>query len=254
MRLASGIRACILMLVVLASCFFTACVGTKPASPLASDEPLAAPLDSLRAKMSLTLLDGNGKNRNLDAVLFSVPGKRYRMEITGPLGIGVASLLWQEEGWKMTFPTEKLYMKGAGYMVGLFGEPSLPMVNIHQVAALFKGILLPEGFETVEPPADSTRVEGAVYARETTGRSFTFAKEGAHVAWLSRTGGDGRSETIRYFDYKEFEGVEMPSRIVFERGSEKFLEIRVKKVSRNKSFTPGTWRLTVPRSYKPVGE
>ena len=105
MRLASGIRACILMLVVLASCFFTACVGTKPASPLASDEPLAAPLDSLRAKMSLTLLDGNGKNRNLDAVLFSVPGKRYRMEITGPLGIGVASLLWQEEGWKMTFPT-----------------------------------------------------------------------------------------------------------------------------------------------------
>ena len=46
----------------------------------------------------------------------------------------------------------------------------------------------------------------------------------------------------------------MPSRIVFERGTEKYLEIRVKKVNRNKSFTPGTWRLTVPRSYKPVGE
>lgn len=241
------------MLVVAASCFFTACAGSKPAVS-GTDKSAAVAPDSLRAKMSLTLLDGNGKNRDMDAVLFSVPGKRYRMEITGPLGIGVASLLWQEEGWQMTFPTEKLYMKGAGYMVGLFGEPSLPMVNIHQVASLFKGILLPEGYEVVEPPGDSTRVEGATYARENTGRSFTFAKEGQHVAWLSRTGGDGKPETIRFFDFEEFEGVEMPSRIVFERGTEKYLEIRVKKVNRNKSFTPGTWRLTVPRSYKPVGE
>jgi hypothetical protein len=190
----------------------------------------------------------------LDAVLFSVPGKRYRMELTGPMGIGVASLLWQEEGWTMTFPTEKLYMKGAGYMVGLFGEPSIPTVNIHQVAALFKGTLLPEGYEEVEPPGDSTRVEGATYAREKTGRSFTFAKEGQHVVWLSRMGGDGKPETIRYFDFREFEGVEMPERIVFERGGAKYLEIRVKKVARGKPFSPGTWRLTVPRSYKAVGE
>lgn len=216
--------------------------------------PEAPKLDSLRAKMAITLVDQNGKEQNLDAVLFSVPGKRYRMELTGPMGIGVASLLWQEEGWTMTFPTEKLYMKGAGYMVGLFGEPSIPTVNIHQVAALFKGTLLPEGYEEVEPPGDSTRVEGVTYAREKTGRSFTFAKEGPHVAWLSRMGGDGKPETIRYFDFREFEGVEMPERIVFERGGAKYLEIRVKKVARGKSFSPGTWRLTVPRSYKAVGE
>jgi hypothetical protein len=97
-------------------------------------------------------------------------------------------------------------------------------------------------------------VEGVTYAREKTGRSFTFAKEGPHVAWLSRMGGDGKPETIRYFDFREFEGVEMPERIVFERGGAKYLEIRVKKVARGKSFSPGTWRLTVPRSYKAVGE
>ena len=50
------------------------------------------------------------------------------------------------------------------------------------------------------------------------------------------------------------EGVEMPERIVFERGGAKYLEIRVKKVARGKPFSPGTWRLTVPRSYKAVGE
>lgn len=251
-------------------CLLCGCAGNKPAVEPAAAKcvagaasaanagvacvPEAPQPDSLRAKMAITLVDQNGKEQNLDAVLFSVPGKRYRMELTGPMGIGVASLLWQEEGWTMTFPTEKLYMKGAGYMVGLFGEPSIPTVNIHQVAALFKGTLLPEGYEEVEPPGDSTRVEGVTYAREKTGRSFTFAKEGPHVAWLSRMGGDGKPETIRYFDFREFEGVEMPERIVFERGGAKYLEIRVKKVARGKSFSPGTWRLTVPRSYKAVGE
>ena len=232
------------------------CAGTKPAveSGAQSAPAEGAKLDSLRAKMAITLKDDKGKEHDLDAVLFSVPGKRYRMELTGPLGIGVASLLWQEEGWQMTFPTEKLYMKGAGYMVGLFGEPSIPMVNIHQVAGLFKGILLPEGYEEVEPPGDSTREEGATYAREKTGRMFTFAREGGHIAWLSRTGSDGKPETIRYFEFKDFEGVEIPARVVFERGGEKYLEIRVKKVNRNKSFSQGTWRLTIPNSYKLVGE
>mgnify|MGYP003426687377 FL=1 len=103
------------------------CASSKPAvEPTAQATPAEVKPDSLRAKMAITLVDQNGKEQNLDAVLFSVPGKRYRMELTGPMGIGVASLLWQEEGWTMTFPTEKLYMKGAGYMVGLFGEPSIP--------------------------------------------------------------------------------------------------------------------------------
>ena len=232
------------------------CASSKPAvEPSAQPAPAEeAKQDSLRAKMAITLVDDKGKEQALDAVLFSVPGKRYRMELTGPFGIGVASLLWQEEGWQMTFPTEKLYMKGAGYMVGLFGEPSIPTVNIHQVAGLFEGIVLPEGYEEVEPPGDSLRVKGATYARERTGRLFMFAKEGRHVAWLTRIGGDGKPETIRYFEYNEFDGVEMPARILFERGGAKYLEIRVKKINRNKSFSPSTWRLTIPESYKPVGE
>ena len=223
--------------------WFAGCASSKPAvEPTAQTAPAdEVKLDSLRAKMAITLVDANGKEQNLDAVLFSVPGKRYRMELTGPFGIGVASLLWKD-------------MKGAGYMVGLFGEPSIPTVNIHQVAGLFEGILLPEGYEEVEPPDDSLRVDGATYAREKTGRLFMFAKEGQHVVWLSRIGGDGKPETIRYFDFKEFEGMEAPARIVFERGGAKYLEIRVKKINRNKSFGSGTWRLTIPESYKAVGE
>ena len=245
-----------------ALCLLVGCAGKKPVvEPVSADTTVEkeAPRDSLRAKFLLTIIQqdtatGKTVTQELDAVLFSVPGKRYRMELTGPLGIGVASLLWQEEGWQMTFPTEKLYMKGVGYMVGLLNTDALPMVHIHQVADIFDGRLLPEGYEEVAMPEDSTKEAGAVYAREKMGRFFSFKKEGDHVSWLSRIGRGGKTEVIRYYDFKEFEGVETPSRIEFELDGAKFLEIKIKKIARNKSFSSGTWRLNIPKSFKRVGE
>ena len=243
------------ILVLLSLCVLAGCAGKKPmVEPAAAvDSAQEAPRDSLRAKFLLTIYE-EGKTQELDAVIFSVPGKRYRMELTGPLGIGVASLLWKEEGWQMTFPTEKLYMKGVGYMVGLLNSDAIPMVHIHQVADIFDGRLLPEGYEEVEPPEDSTRMEGVIYAREKIGRLFRFAKEGDHVAWLSRMGRGGKTETIHFNDFKQFEGVDTPSRIEFDLDGEKFLEIKIKKIARNKSFSSGTWRLNIPKSFKRVGE
>lgn len=243
------------ILVLLSLCVLAGCAGKKPVvEPAAAvDSVQEAPRDSLRAKFLLTIYE-EGKTQELDAVIFSVPGKRYRMELTGPLGIGVASLLWKEEGWQMTFPTEKLYMKGVGYMVGLLNSDAIPMVHIHQVADIFDGRLLPEGYEEVEPPEDSTRMEGVTYAREKIGRLFRFAKEGEHVAWLSRMGRGGKIETIHFNDFKQFEGVDTPSRIEFDLDGEKFLEIKIKKIARNKSFSSGTWRLNIPKSFKRVGE
>ena len=240
------------------------CAGKKPvvepaANVAADTTAVEAPRDSLRAKFVLTIYQQDSatqelKTQEFDAVLFSVPGKRYRMELTGPLGIGVVSLLWQEEGWQMTFPTEKLYMKGVGYMVGLLNNDALPLVHIHQVADLFDGRLLPEGYEEVAPPEDSTRVEGAIYAREKMGRLFHYAKEGEHVSWFSRMGRGGKTETIHFYDFKTFEGVEAPSNIIFELDGAKFLEIKIKKIARKKSFSSGTWRLNIPKSFKRVGE
>lgn len=244
----------------------TACTGKKPVvDPKiesatvteAAETPKEMTPDSLRAKFILTILADANSPQELDAVLFSVPGKRYRMELTGPMGIGVASMLWQEDGWTITFPTEKLYMKGAGYMVGLLNSASLPMVHIHQVAALFDGKLLPENYELVEknldPPADLMDASVQVfYGKEKSGRVFAFGKQDSNVVWLARPGRDGLYETLKFFDVKEFEGKKMPSRIVFEKGGSKFLEIVVKKINHNKPFSMGTWRLNVPRSFTPV--
>lgn len=241
-------RRSVLFLMLVALAMLAGCAGGKK-TELVNNTPAAkveVPQDSLRAKFVLTLVGSDGKPQDLDAVLFSVPGKRYRMELTGPMGIGVASMLWTEEGWTMTFPTEKLYMKGNGYMVGLLTDNSLPLVHIHQVANLFDGKLLPDSYEVVEEK------DQVIFAKEKSGRSFSFAKQDSLVTWLSRTGRDGKPETLQFKEYKTFEGVETPSIIVFQRDGTDYLSIRIKKVTRNKPFSLGTWRLNVPKSFSPV--
>ena len=212
--------------------------------------PEAPKLDSLRAKMAITLVDENGKEQNLDAVLFSVPRLRYRMEFTGPMGIGVASMLWTEEGWTMTFPTEKLYMKGAGYMVGLFNAANIPMVNIHQIAGFFDGEYMPEGTKPVSE-RDSAGLK-LVEADDAMGIRLTYAVRDGQVEWISKKGRDGKPEVLKFLDYRQFEGKTLAEKIVFERDGKMFLTMRLKKVPHGKPFSLGTWRLKVPASYKPV--
>jgi hypothetical protein len=232
---------------------FSGCAWFKP--PVESDRTAAVSepaRDSLRAKFVLTVLDSLGKEQDLDAVLFSVPHKRYRMELTGPMGVGVASLLWTEEGWNMVFPTEKKYLSGVGYMVGLMGDNSVPMVPIHQMADIFKGVLVPERSEVLAE-SDSADFH-VVKVRAPSGMQFTYGKRDGEIAWLMRGGRDGKPEILKFSEFKEFEGVRLPSNVEFEAGGKMFLKIRIKKVARNKAFSLGTWRLNVPKSYKRIGE
>ena len=232
---------------------FSGCAWFKP--PVESNRTAAVSepaRDSLRAKFVLTVLDSLGKEQDLDAVLFSVPHKRYRMELTGPMGVGVASLLWTEEGWNMVFPTEKKYLSGVGYMVGLMGDNSVPMVPIHQMADIFEGVLVPERSEVLAE-SDSADFH-VVKVRAPSGMQFTYGKRDGEIAWLMRGGRDGKPEILKFSEFKEFEGVRLPSNVEFEAGGKMFLKIRIKKVARNKAFSLGTWRLNVPKSYKRIGE
>lgn len=247
-----AVFACLLM--VLSGCTG----GQKPVVEPTTAVVEEAPQDSLRAKFLLTITDEDGKPQELDAVLFSVPKKRYRMELTGPMGIGVASMLWQEEGWVMTFPTEKMYMKGAGYMVGLLGNTSLPSVHIHQVAALFEGKLLPENYELLDtavsvPECLKDEKVQMFAAQEKGGNRFFFAKKDSNVVWLSRKGMGGKEENLFFSNFKTFDEFYVPSSIVFERDGVRYLEIKIRKIARNKPFSMGTWRLNVPRSFNQVG-
>ena len=238
----------LLTFLLLAFAALCGCSSTKTTVYPGNEQSANIPKDSLRAKFVLNMTDKDGNVQDFDAVLFSVPEHRYRLELTGALGIGVASLLWTLDGWTITFPTEKLYVKGNGYMVGLFNTDEIPLVNIHQVAGLFEGHPLPLKY-------DIEKVEGDKYfAVEKTGRRFTFKKDGEKIVSLSRIGRDGNDETLVFSNYKTFENVEIPSNIVFLRGDSKYLEIHIKKRTHNKPLSIGTWRLNVPKSFKPVGE
>lgn len=229
---------------ILAFLVLCGCSGSKTMRKVdgVGDAPVAAVTDSLKAKFKFSLFDKAGKEQEFDAVLFSVPGKRYRMELTGAMGIGVASLLWKEDGWQVVFPTEKMYVKGAGYMVGLFSDSTIPMVHIHQVASVFEGKLLPEGYKDL----------GDGKAVESTGREFSYGKNGSDVAWISRAGRDGKVEKIRFEGFKEFEGTRIPAHVVFERNGKKYLEIQVKTVKHGQTFGLGVWRLNIPKSYQRI--
>lgn len=234
--------------------FFASCAANKSQveSSLMPENGMGAEAsrDSLRAKFLLTMVDENGKSQEFDAVLFSVPGTRYRLELMGPLGIGVASLLWTKEGWTIVFPTEKQYLKGNGYMVGLLGNPVIPMVPIHQVADLFDGILVPPDSK-VSAEKDSAGCH--VYEAVTSGGfPFRYGRSEGQVRWFARSSADNTSEVLKFSEFRSFDGVVSPGQIVFERGGKMFLKIQIKKISRKKSFSGGTWRLNVPKSYKAI--
>lgn len=234
-----GLLSLAISLFVLSGCTGSNALRKDPEAVAKVAEPAS---DSLRAKFSLTLTDKSSKEQNFDAVLFSVPGKRYRMELTGPMGIGVASVLWKEDGWYVVFPTEKLYVQGAGYMVGLLSDDKIPMVHIHQVASIFEGDLLPENYKDL----------GNGNAEEPSGRKFSYGKEGSHVSWIKRAGHGGVPEMLHFGEFKAFEGVDTPTHVVFELDGKKYLEIRVKTVKRGKPFSMGTWRLNIPKSFKRI--
>lgn len=234
---------------------FSGCAGNRAGTDLNTEgsRPAAQKVvrDSLRAKFVLSMAGEDGKMQDLDAVLFSVPGERYRMELTGPMGIGVASLLWTREEWNMVFPTEKMYLHGNGYMVGLLGDTTIPMVPIHQVADLFDGILIPQNSEIVAQN-DSAGYK-VVSAKAPNGMSFTYGEKDGQVCWFSRGGMNGKPETLKFSDFRSFENRVLPENIVFERDGKVFLKIRIKKVNHGKPFSGGTWRLNIPRSFKAVG-
>lgn len=225
--------------------FSVICIGCASSSPKKNtgDSALVkeAVRDSLKAKFTISFV-AQGKEQSFDAMMFSVPGKRYRVELMGPMGIGVAQLLWQEDGWLVAFPTEKKYLKGAGYMVGLLDDVSIPLLHIHQVASIFEGVLLPENFKDL----------GNGEAEEPSGRKFSYGMENGSVSWIARKGRDEKVEKLKFSNFKDFEGHSTPTHVVFERDDAKYLEIYVKSVKRGKSFGLGVWRLNIPNSFELV--
>jgi hypothetical protein len=235
-------------------CLALICVGCFSGHSRMMDENskglILSPPDSLKAKLNLDLYDGDGQLHEISGVLFAVPHTRYRLELTGPLGVGVGSLLWSGDEWTFLFPTEKKYLKGKGSWVGDGGSGLFPVVNIHQIVAYFWGDLLPDGAQISElkDSADWTLLRG----KDASGILFTGAKEEktGRIAWVERDG----VERVTFQDYRNYEMRLLPSEIAFFRGNQCYLRIHVKNVKTDASWGDGVWRLKIPESYTPFRE
>lgn len=183
--------------------------------------------DSVKAKFTLEIFDSAEGSHRLSGVLFAVPSKRYRFEFSGPMGIGVASLLWKEGEWTLLLSQQKSFASGKGYLVG--GYAGIPLFDIHQIASLFWGGAVPH----------------EASGKNALGVPFTVLRNAdGRVAEL-RQG----SERLEFLDYAEFDSGILPSEVRVYRGEKNVLNIRVKNVRVNVPWSDGTWRLAIPKKF-----
>jgi len=116
--------------IVLISCSKKPAVNTY----FVSDKTTALP-DSAKVKAMISVSQ-NDKKEKLSTVLFAVPNERYRIELSGTLGLSAASVLWKQGEWKIIFPQDERYVKGEGNCISI---PIYGNVDIHKFAALFFG-------------------------------------------------------------------------------------------------------------------
>jgi len=98
------------------------------------DKQIALP-DSAKVKAVISVSQGS-VHEKLSAVMFAIPNEKYRLELSGTLGLSAASILWKSEGWKIIFPQNERYMEGEGDCVFI---PIYGGVNIHKFSLLFFG-------------------------------------------------------------------------------------------------------------------
>lgn len=219
---------------------FCGCSPHLAKGPVEQSEGLAP--DSLKAKFSVKTQDPVDGSHTLSGVLFAVPYKRYRMEFSGPMGIGVASLLWKEGDWSLVLPAQKAYVTGKGYLVG--GVAGIPLFDIHRVAALFWGDALPRG-----GTVDSVRTD--------LGEKKIFGTGALGIPFVATCDGDGRivkisqnAERLEFSDYALFEKLVVPLNAVFFQRENAVLEIRLKSVKTDAEWGTGTWRLPISEEYE----
>jgi hypothetical protein len=204
--------------------------------------------DSLRADISL-LVESQGKLELINSIVFAVPQSRYRMELNGPLGVTLASILWLPENWTMLIPSEGLYHVSKGDYMKIPGT-ILPPINVHQTLGVLWGELLPLGWTKSAKldQGDSLRI-------------LNWEKEGAkYNAIIELKTGQVRSvtiqgelnEEIQYSRYKLFDGRMIPSRIDIYREGVRIIRMSVSDVKTDAVWRSSVWRIKIPEDFKAI--
>lgn len=225
-------------------------VLTSPASPQTS--PIG---DSLRAKLEFTAYQPDGSEKTLKAMLFAVPRQRYRLEVSGPMGIGVSSLLWQPKAWIMLFPTKDQFATDEGDMIQVMGAP-LPPLSIHTVFAPIWGEWFPSESDQVQTwTHDSLQI----YAWNSNGqprRLETSLRTGHPLRQVLNGSTEAQEIRVLYGDLLEYEVSDqhekkiLPGSMTYWIGNEKVFKVKLQEVRTDKTWGQGVWKLKKPQDWK----
>lgn len=92
---------------------------------------------------------------SVDAYFYIVPHERYRIELKGPLGIQVASILWTPELWQVYIPDQGQLLQGEGDYIKL-PIPGFERLNLHELVSKLWGDVLPNGWESANYTEDES--------------------------------------------------------------------------------------------------
>lgn len=180
----------------------------------------APPPDSLRVKLLIELPMPDSTTEEVDGVLWAKPGERYRLELTGPLGMQMASLLWTREGWTGLVPPQERFVQGNGEVVSIPGV-LLPPISVHRLLAFAWGEMV---------PADSSqpyRLERDPQSGRLLALVFPAMFPGAELR----------------FEYSE-------AQVRILRGHHWLMTLQIRERKSDLKWGAGVWRLVVPPGWK----
>ncbi len=229
---------------ILVAMLSVGCASSRPA--VVFSEPVAAP-DSLKVKATFLAYNADGSTEKLNAVLFIVPDQRYRLELGGTMGVGVASLLWMPDQWTMVLPTEERWLSGKGPVLALAGT-NIGDIDVHALAGMFWGRLLPAAAgHGQKSEVDSQHLLN--WEEGSTRYTAKMAANGWPEEYLA-TNPDGSSIEVQFGTPTRMGAYTVPSEIRWLRNGAPFLTVTQKSLDDKATWSAGIWKLPIPAGWK----
>lgn len=233
--------------VVLSILFAMLAVGCASSRPVVlSSDPAVAP-DSLKVKATFLAYNADGSTEKLSAVLFIVPDQRYRLELGGTMGVGVASLLWMPEQWTMVLPTEERWLTGKGPVLALAGT-NIGDIDVHALVGMFWGRLLPAASQN----GQKSEVDGEHWLNWEDGSTHFTAKleaSGWPKEYLAKSPDDS-TVNVQFGSPTRMGAYTVPNEIRWLRNGVPFLTVTQKSLDDKATWGAGIWKLPIPAGWK----
>jgi hypothetical protein len=199
--------------------------------------------DSVRAKLTLMIPRLDSSVDEVDGMLWAVPEQRYRLELSGPMGIQVASLLWTPDAWLALAYLQNRYVQGLGPVLLIPGM-QMPAIPIHRLFSFAWGEMIPLGSDSAKPYLyQNLRMREWQSSDGLRVRSESDTLDNRLHALVIR--GDQPEQDLR-MEYRA-------DTVRISRSGTWLMSMCILERKPNTKWGTGIWKLNIPEGWKAVG-